>query len=48
VSVLFKKEETHAIPQLIMDLTHDGYDVDFMKSLFAKHHNFYYYKGSHT
>jgi carbonic anhydrase len=48
VSVLFKKEETQAIPQLIMDITHDGYDVDFMKSLFGSHHNFYYYKGSHA
>ena len=48
VSVLFKKEETHAIPELIVDITHDGHDVDFMKSLFSKHHNFYYYQGSHT
>ena len=48
VSVLFKSEETHAIPELIVDITHDDHYADFMKSLFSKHHNFYYYKGSHT
>lgn len=33
---------------MIDALIHSGGKVDFMKELFNKNHNFYYYRGTHT